>query len=335
MGNKQVLKKDKQKTYLLQTCEEHESSINCMEVSEDGSVLATGSDDSNIRLWSTKTDLVECIGLLEGHEDYITSLLIMDNYIFSSSADKTIRKWDMSSCECILVFLGHDSTVNKIISSDDYLFSVSYDKKVRCWDFETAECLRIFSGHRNNVTSLLFIQAEKKRFKPKVKEVRENYNKRTNWKNNYYDNDDKSQDAEEDDQDMSDKDLIITGALDSLAKSWCIQTGECVKTFKGHESAITCMANDPLGKLLFTGSSDHTIRSWEIATGQLLKIFTGHQTTVISLLARRKVLYSTSADHTARSWVMEFGDCTRVYKEHDHSVSCVTENEGLSKYLIS
>jgi WD40 repeat protein len=54
--------------------------------------------------------------------------------------------------------------------------------------------------------------------------------------------------------------------------------------YLGHTSGITCMALDPLGKLLFTGSADHDIRSWEIMTGQLLKIFTGHQTTILSLL---------------------------------------------------
>ena len=41
--------KDKHKSCLLQTCEDHEGSINCMELSEDGSVLVTGSDDAMIR----------------------------------------------------------------------------------------------------------------------------------------------------------------------------------------------------------------------------------------------------------------------------------------------
>ena len=32
----------------------------------------------------------------------------------------------------------------------------------------------------------------------------------------------------EDEDDIYSKDLIITGSLDSLAKSWSIETGECV-----------------------------------------------------------------------------------------------------------
>lgn len=61
MGNG-ATKKEKQSPYLLQSCEDHESSINCMTLSDDASVLATGSDDATIRLWSTKTETVECIG---------------------------------------------------------------------------------------------------------------------------------------------------------------------------------------------------------------------------------------------------------------------------------
>ena len=323
MGSKQgKLDKKDEKSYLLQACEEHDGSINCMELSEDGSVLATGSDDGNIRLWSTQTPTTECIGILEGHEDYITCMIMEDNFILSSSADKTIRKWDMSKCECVLVFTGHESTVNRIFSTGDFLFSVSYDKKARCWDFDTGECVRVFTGHKGNITSILFIPSTTENGNEILDFIKENKENQT------------KKDLEDDTDNMYSKDLIITGSLDGTAKSWSIETGECTQTFKGHTAAITCMANDPDGKNLFTGSSDHTIRSWETFTGQLLKVFTGHQTTVLSLLACKKLLFSTSSDHTVKLWVMEFGDCSRTYKGHTHSVSSCYESEGFRKIIL-
>lgn len=36
-----------------------------MALSEDGSMLVTGSEDSTARMWSTKTDETECIGVLK------------------------------------------------------------------------------------------------------------------------------------------------------------------------------------------------------------------------------------------------------------------------------
>lgn len=43
----------------------HDESINCMALSDDGSVIVTGSEDSTARMWSTKTDETECIGVLK------------------------------------------------------------------------------------------------------------------------------------------------------------------------------------------------------------------------------------------------------------------------------
>lgn len=50
---------------LKETMGDHEGSINCMALSEDGSLLVTGSEDSTARMWSTKTDETECIGVLK------------------------------------------------------------------------------------------------------------------------------------------------------------------------------------------------------------------------------------------------------------------------------
>ena len=79
------------------------------------------------------------------------------------------------------------------------------------------------------------------------------------------------------------KDLIITGSQDATAKTWSFETGECMKTFRGHSAAVLCLAADPLGKILFTGSSDNTIRSWDIYRGNELRVFDQHQAAIINL----------------------------------------------------
>jgi WD40 repeat protein len=257
--------KSKPNQYLAQVCDEHEGSINCMELSADDSVLATGSDDGHVRLWTTKTDVVECIGVLEGHADYITSVLIVENFLLSASADKTIRKWDMSTCECILDFVGHDSTVNKIIYTGEYLFSVSYDKTARLWDFETGDCIKVFSGHTNNVTSLVHLK-NKGAFGNKKK------------------SDDSSKKRREDELSPTvTQDILITGSLDCTARAWSVQSGSCLNIYKAHTSAITCICLDKLENTLFTASADCTIKSWEIGSGDLLTIFKGHESPVLCI----------------------------------------------------
>lgn len=61
--------------YDLDELHDHSGAINCMAVSEDGSILATGSDDNTIRLWTSKAPRCDCIGILSGHENYITCVV--------------------------------------------------------------------------------------------------------------------------------------------------------------------------------------------------------------------------------------------------------------------
>jgi len=99
----------KQKTYLVDTLTDHEAGINTMALSDDGAILASGSDDHTVRLWTTTTDRCECVGVLVGHDDYVNCVLIEETYVFSASADKTIRK--LNSIE-----IRRDATVDALLS---------------------------------------------------------------------------------------------------------------------------------------------------------------------------------------------------------------------------
>ena len=50
---------------LKETLADHDESVNVMALSEDGSMLVTGSEDATARMWSTRTDDTECIGVLK------------------------------------------------------------------------------------------------------------------------------------------------------------------------------------------------------------------------------------------------------------------------------
>lgn len=69
-------KKKKDETYELEVLTDHTGGVNVMALSEDEAILATGSDDHSVRLWTTTTDYCECIGVLTGHADYVNCVLI-------------------------------------------------------------------------------------------------------------------------------------------------------------------------------------------------------------------------------------------------------------------
>jgi len=151
---------DGQRTDDLDVLQDHSGAINCMAVSEDGSILVTGSDDNTIRIWTSKAPRCDCIGILAGHENYITCVVIEEIFVISGSVDKTVRKWDMATCVCLAVFTGHEERINRLICTGDFVFSSSTDSTIRCWDLDDGRCIREFAGHLNSVFPLMYIPAD-------------------------------------------------------------------------------------------------------------------------------------------------------------------------------
>lgn len=155
--------------------------------------------------------------------------------------------------------------INRLIVTGDYIFTSSYDMTARCWIFDAPAnrsnkfnpCLRVFSGHQKAVYPLIFIPTE------------DDYNT---------------------DPDLCD--VLITGSADGTARSWGVETGKCLKVFKGHTGPIQCMSVDNDGRVLFTGSADNTIRSWLIDKGELIRLFEGHREPVICMTVRNSFLLS-------------------------------------------
>jgi len=80
------------------TLEGHSAGIRSLCFSGDGTVLASGSKDQTIRLWSM-AELRLCITTLTGHEGSVQSVCFNPNgsALASGGSDKTVRLWSISS----------------------------------------------------------------------------------------------------------------------------------------------------------------------------------------------------------------------------------------------
>ncbi|XP_018019768.2 WD repeat-containing protein 86-like, partial [Hyalella azteca] len=241
---------------LLQSITEHAQDVNCLAVSEDLSVLVTGSEDCTARMWSIRPAETACLGIMKGHTKYITCITITETFVVTGSSDKTIRKWDMTTCECVYVYRGHTSRIYRLICTGEFIFSTSNDKTAKAWlldesdlvedsdecdKMEIAEemCIRTFRGHTLAVYPIIYVPA--------------------------------ADDWGKDEITINPLDVIITGSADSTAKIWSFEEGTCLRTLTGHLAGIMCMVTDASATTLYTGSADKTIRSWNIQRGECLK----------------------------------------------------------------
>ncbi|XP_062116418.1 protein JINGUBANG [Humulus lupulus] len=110
---------------LVCTLEKHNSGINALALSNDGSFLYSGASDRSIIVWERifsddddddsedrGIDVV-VLGALRGHGKAILCLAVVEDLVFSGSADKTVRVWRgmERSYSCLAVLEGHTGPV--------------------------------------------------------------------------------------------------------------------------------------------------------------------------------------------------------------------------------
>jgi WD40 repeat protein len=95
---------------------------------------------------------------LHGHEDIILRLSWTPDgeALVSTSVDKSICLWELSSGDLRFSLTGHYEGVNEVACDPDqnWLASCSFDQTIRIWDLQTRQTSRELHGHSGDVSSV-------------------------------------------------------------------------------------------------------------------------------------------------------------------------------------
>jgi WD40 repeat protein len=127
-------------------------------ISPDGRLLATGTVDHQIRLWS----LIDGSELrsLAGHGGAVEAVAFSPDgrTLASGSADKKIKLWDVTGGRELGTLTGHSSWISCVAFSPDgkTLASGGGDRTIRLWELASGREREILHGHTAPVWALAF-----------------------------------------------------------------------------------------------------------------------------------------------------------------------------------
>lgn len=101
-----------------------------------------------------------------------------------------------------------------------------------------------------------------------------------------------------------DSSIAVAGDHEAGISAWNIEQDTLIRTFQGHDEAVTSISFSKTGRSLFSGSWDNSIIEWDIATGRIIQKFYGHSGGIngVSLTADNRNMVSGSFDSTLRIW---------------------------------
>jgi WD40 repeat protein len=296
-----------------------------VDLSPDGSLLATGDTDSTVRLWRVADGKQLWIG--QGHLNWVWSVKFSaDNlHIASGSSDATVRLWDVATGECLKIFQGSFDDIHAIAFSPNgyHLVIGDMSQYTAILDINTGSCFKTFQGHTKNCTwavafspngrflSTGSVDATIKIWDIETGQCLKTFSGHLGWVRSVAFH--------------PDGQIIASGSNDHMIKLWNTNTGECLKTLTGHEETVSSVVFSPDGTTLVSSSYDCTLKIWQIKSGQCLHTLQGHTNLLwtVAFSPDGETIISGGDDHSVKFWDVQTGRCVKTWQGHSNAFIAV------------
>ncbi|OAA54728.1 transcription initiation factor tfiid [Niveomyces insectorum RCEF 264] len=270
-------------------------SVSSMAFSRDHQLVAYGTMDSYIRVWSIDGKALKSKMLgdvdktnnrkLIGHSGPVYGLAFSDaisglkynpfdekqpsvetdaKLLLSCSSDGTVRLWSLDVWSCLCVYKSHTGPVFRVLwgPHGHYFMTAGWDRTVRIFTQDHASAQRLLVGHNTSISAIA-------------------------WHPNgtYV--------------------FSASDETDKTIRMWSVIKGDCVRVFTGHTEYISALECAPNGRILASADAGGNIFIWDIEKGTRIKRCRGHGKGGIpslSFSAESAVLVSGGLDGTVRLW---------------------------------
>ncbi|KAG7174515.1 Transcription initiation factor TFIID subunit 5-like 1 [Homarus americanus] len=288
-----VLSKDTLPSICFYTFLNASGNITSVDISDDSSMLAYCTSDSQVRVQSITPSKLRCMKSAEQLNDidkdagpvYACCFSPDRNLLLTGGEDGTIRLWSMQTWTCLVVYKGHVFAVWDVSFSPYgyYFVSGGHDRTGRLWATDHHQPLRIFAGHFSDVDVVQF-----------------------HPNSNY----------------------VASGSSDRSIRLWDCQSGNCVRVLTGHKDVIDTLAFSPCGRFLASAGGDKRILVWDMSHGHLIAEMASHTSTIYTIAFSRdcNILASGGMDNCVKLW-----DFSRVLEDNHEDDINVSNNPDIKR----
>lgn len=209
----------------------HDKDINALDVSHDGSLFASASQDRTVKLFATATG--EAVAILRGHRRGVWTVR------FSPRAVAAIAPTNTTPAAAAVTAAAALAPA-PTSSARGYLVTGSGDKTLKIWSLADYTCLRTLEGHSNSVLKAVWLPPPPP---PTTTDAR---------------------------APTTPTSRIASAAGDGLVKIWDASTGELATTLDNHTDRVWALAATPSSPTqphtLLSGGADGVLTFWRDTT---------------------------------------------------------------------